>query len=319
MAQPTNTHSQYDNIGNREDLSNIISNISPMDFPFQTAIGSGPAATAVRTEWQTDDLAAAAANAVIEGDDATMDAVSATKRLSNVLQISDKTVTVTGTVDAVSKAGRDRELAYQVAKKGKELKRDIEFTLCQNAPIAIGNDTTARTLAGFETWIQTNGSRGASGAAVAATAEQPNNAAQPTDGTQRAFVEDDLKSVLQQCYTQGGNPNWLIVGPFNKRVASTFTGNASRMIDAKGKQLTTSIDVYAHDFGTINIVPSRFSRERSALVVDSEYWNVAWLRPISMWELAKTGDTEKRQMLGEYTLRSLQQKASGIVADLTTS
>ena len=184
MAQPTNTHSVYDLIGTREDLSDIIANISPMDFPFWTAIGSGKPATAIRTEWQTGDLRAAAANAVIEGDDVTMNAATATKRLANMCQISDEAVTVSGTADAVSKAGRDEELAYQITKKTKELKRDIEFTLCQNAPFQSGNDTTASTscyvrfsttgsTTGFdikssETWTLTD-LPGASGVSITAT------------------------------------------------------------------------------------------------------------------------------------------------------
>lgn len=319
MAQPAGTHSQYDNVGNREDLSDVIANISPMEFPFQTAIGSGKPAKAVRTEWQTDELAAAGFNVVIEGDDATIDSVTPTVRLSNVCQISDKTVIIAGTLEAIDKAGRDSELAYQVAKKTKELKRDIEFTLCQNQAIQIGNDATARALASFETWIHTNESRGAGGAAAASTADQPNNAAAVTDGTQRPFAENDLKTVLAACWTQGGDPSLVIVGSFNKRVASSFTGNATRMVEANKKQLTTSIDVYVHDFGTVNIVASRFSRDRTALVIDPKYWEVAWLRPVGMWELAKTGDTHKRQILGEFTMRAKQQKSSGVVADLTTS
>lgn len=319
MAQPANTFATNDAVGIREDLSDVIYNISPMEFPFMTAIGSGKPAKAIRTEWQVDELATAAFNTVIEGDDATLDAVTPTKRLNNTCQISDKTVVITGSMEAVDKAGRDSELAYQITKKTKELKRDIEFTLSQNQATAIGSDVAARSTASFETWIRTNQDRGAGGAASAATGEQPNDAAQPTDGTQRAFTEDMLKKVLADCWTQGGDPSLVIVGPFNKRVVSAFTGNASRMIQSEGKKLVTAIDVYVHDFGSVNVVPSRFSRDRTAMVVDPEFWDVAWLRPVGMWELAKTGDTHKRQILGEFALRAKQQKSSGVVADLTVS
>lgn len=320
MAQPTNTFDTYDAVGNREDLSDIIHNIAPTETPFWMSLPAGQKATAVRHEWQTDTLAAAtAANAVIEGDDATLEAVVPTVRLNNVCQISDKTVVITGTQDAVNKAGRAKELTYQVEKKGRELKRDVESAICQNGPHLIGNSSTARRLAGFETWIHTNQSRGAGGAAAANTNDQPDNNAPPTDGTQRAFSEANFKSVRQQIWTQGGDATLTIVGPFNKRAASAFTGNSTREIMAGEKKLVSAVDVYVDDYGTTTFAASRFSRDRSALLIDPEYWALSWLRPIATWPLAKTGDTEKRQILGEYTLEAREQKSSGIVADLTTS
>lgn len=325
MAGITNTFEVSQTVGIREDLSDIINNIAPTDTPFWTAIKQGKANN-TSPEWQTDTLAAAAANAQLEGDEATFAAVVATQRLKNQTQISRKTVIVSGTNESVDSAGRDSELAYQIAKLSKELKRDIEAALCGKNPVtaAAGGPptTTARTSGGFELWVTTNvnlATAGTAGVSVAKTAGQPTNAAALTDGTQRVFDEEDLKSVVQAAWTAGGQPTLLMVGAFNKRQVSGFTGNATRTINANDKRLQNAIDVYAHDFGELTVVPNRFSRDRTAMVVDPEYWELAWLRPTAMTPLAKTGDAEKRMIVCEWTLKALQEASSGKVADLVTS
>jgi hypothetical protein len=322
MAIVANTYETFQSIGIREDLSDIINSIAPTDTPFWTAIKSGSCSNTF-PEWQTDTLAAAAANAQLESDEMTYTAAVPTQRLKNQTQISRKTVIVSGTNQAVNAAGRDDELAYQISKMSKELKRDIEFELCGKNPVTAGvSNTTARKSGGLELWLTTNVSLatvGTAGVSVAKTAGQPDNAAALTDGTQRAFDEELLKGVVQAAWTQGGQPTILQVGAFNKRVVSGFTGNATRTIDAGGKRLQSAIDVYAHDFGELTVVPNRFSRDRTATVIDPEYWELCWLRPIFMTELAKTGDADKRALVGEWTLKSLQEAASGKVADLVTS
>jgi hypothetical protein len=314
MAQPTNTFDTYDSVGEREDLSDVIYSISPTDTPFLSSAAKTKA-TAVLHEWQTDSLAAAATNnAVIEGDEATLDASTATTRLSNSTQIMDKTVVITGTQESVDKAGRASELAYQIAKRAKELKRDMEATITGNIAEVGGNSTTARKMGTLGSWVTTNddlASDGASGAGAG-------NAAH-TDGTQRAFTEAQLKSVIKSVWNAGGDPSMVMVGPFNKQKLSGFTGNSTRFDAGADATLYTSVDVYASDFGQLQVVPNRFSRDRDAYVLDMEYWGIAFLRDFSMHELAKTGDSEKRQLLVEATLESRNEAASGLVADLTTS
>ncbi|MDC0354331.1 DUF5309 domain-containing protein [bacterium] len=314
MAQPTNTFDTYDSVGEREDLSDVIYSISPTDTPFLSSAAKTQA-TAVLHEWQTDSLAAAATNnAVIEGDEATLDASTATTRLSNSTQIMDKTVVITGTQESVDKAGRASELAYQIAKRAKELKRDMEATITGNIAEVGGNSTTARKMGTLGSWVTTNddlASDGASGAGAG-------NAAH-TDGTQRAFTESQLKSVIKSVWNAGGDPSMVMVGPFNKQKLSGFTGNSTRFDAGADATLYTSVDVYASDFGQLQVVPNRFSRDRDAYVLDMEYWGIAFLRDFSMHELAKTGDSEKRQLLVEATLESRNEAASGLVADLTTS
>jgi len=314
MAQPTNTFDTYDSVGEREDLSDVIYSISPTDTPFLSSAAKTKA-TAVLHEWQTDSLAAAATNnAVIEGDEATLDASTATTRLSNSTQIMDKTVVITGTQESVDKAGRASELAYQIAKRAKELKRDMEATITGNIAEVGGNSSTARKMGTLGSWVTTNddlASDGASGAGAG-------NAAH-TDGTQRAFTEAQLKSVIKSVWNAGGDPSMVMVGPFNKQKLSGFTGNSTRFDAGADATLYTSVDVYASDFGQLQVVPNRFSRDRDAYVLDMEYWGIAFLRDFSMHELAKTGDSEKRQLLVEATLESRNEAASGLVADLTTS
>ena len=313
MAQPTNTFDTYDSVGEREDLSDVIYNISPTDTPFLSSAAK-TAATAVLHEWQTDSLAAAVTNnAVIEGDEATLDASNATTRLSNSTQIMDKTVVITGTQEAVDKAGRASELAYQIAKKAKELKRDMEATITGNIAEVTGGSSTARKMGTLRSWVATNDDMGAGGSSGGAG----NTAA--TDGTQRVFTESALKSVIKSVWNEGGDPTMIMVGPFNKQKLSGFTGNSTRFDAGADATLYTSVDVYASDFGQLQVVPNRFSRDRDAWVLDMNYWGVAFLRDFSMHELAKTGDTEKRQLLVEATLESRNEAASGLVADLTTS
>ena len=313
MAQPTNTFDTYDSIGEREDLSDVIYNISPTDTPFLSSAAKTKA-TAVLHEWQTDSLAAAVTNnQVIEGDEVTIDALTATTRLSNSCQIMDKAICITGTQEAVDKAGRASEIAYQIAKKAKELKRDLEASLTSNNAEVTGAATAAREMGALRAWVATNDVMGTSG-----TSGSVGNTA-ATDGTQRAFTETLLKSVIKSVWNAGGNPTMIMVGPFNKQKLSGFTGNSTRFDAGADATLYTSVDVYASDFGQLQVVPNRFSRDRDAWVLDMDYWGVAFLRDFTMHDIAKTGDADKKQLLIEATLESRNEGASGVVADVTTS
>jgi len=316
MAQPTNTFDTYDAVGIREDLQDVIYSISPTETPFMSSAAREQVKNTFH-EWQTDALAAAVTNnAVIEGDDATLDAASATSRIGNYTQIMDKTVVISGTQESVDKAGRASELAYQIAKKSKELKRDIESTLLTNQARVAGDSSTARKFGSIGAWIATNDNFNTSDG----TSPTANNGSDArNDGTQRAMTEDMLKEVIKNVWNAGGNPSVVMVGPFNKQKISGFTGGSTRFDASEDKTLYTSIDVYSSDFGDLEVVPNRFSRDRDALVLDMDYWSVGFLRDFTMHELAKTGDAEKRQLLVELTLISRNEAASGGVFDLTTA
>jgi len=313
------TFQTYQSIGNREDLTDVIYNISPTDTPFMSSVGKTKA-TAVYHEWQTDSLAAAVANnAAVEGADATSLTVTPTARVGNRTQISTKTVQIAGTQESVDKAGRKSEKAYQLAKASSELKRDMEKTLLSNNVAAAGDSSTARTLGGLQAWLGTNAVLGASG-----TAGSGGTTAR-VSGTDAAFTEAMLKSAVKQAFVQGGNPSVLMVTPTQKQVVSGFAGIAQQRYEAPSNAPTTIVgaaDVYLSDFGTLSVVPNRFMTADSgdggevAFVLDPEYAAVAYLRPFQTNELAKTGDSEKTQLLVEYTLEVKNEKAHAIIADL---
>lgn len=261
-------------------------------------------------------------NAAIEGDDASAIAISATTRVNNYTQILTKAVTVSGTGSAVNTAGRKDELAYQIAKRGQELKRDIEYALTQNQGASAGGAGTARTLASTESWLSSNlTSLGSGGTTVGFSG---GICTAPVDSSATATLSETVfKSVVSACWTNGGEPRMVLVGPKAKqRISATFAGIATQYRENSGvKQATilAAASVYVSDFGELRVVPSRFCRDRTVQLLDMEYWGVAYLRPFQQFELAKTGDAEKRQMLVELTLVSKNQAASGKVADLTVA
>lgn len=312
MASPTNTLQSYNAVGNREDLSDIITRISPTTTPFMSGIGKSKASNTLH-EWQTQDLTAASNNAQIEGDDvSTFTAPIATVRLNNRTQISTKSVVVSDTqTSGMNPAGRKNELAYQISLRSLELKRDIETALTQNGTAVVGSASIGRQTRGLEGWIATNSDLGATGVAPNYIT---NTAA--TDGTQRAFTESLLKNVLQQVFTQGGDPDTVMVGPLQKQTFSTFTGGTTKFDKSEDKSLTAAIDVYVSDFGTLKVVPNRFQRPRSVFVLQMDKFKMAMLRPFETKVLGKTGDAEKRLITVEYALEALQEKASGVVRDV---
>lgn len=316
MALPTNTFPTYSAIGNREDLSDMIYRIDPTDTPFMSA-AEREKASAVNHEWQTQALASVnTSNAVLEGDDAVTDAVTVTVRLGNICQISDKVARVSGTQQAVEHAGRDNEMAYQEMLKGLELKRDMESILVgTNQAKNAGAAATARTTASVLSWIKTNTSKSGSDPSAA------DGTGTRSDGTQRAFTEAQLKTVLAAIWESGGKPDTIYTGSFNKQTFSTFTGRATPMEQATSKKIVASVDAYESDFGKLKVVPNRFQRSRDVLILQSEMWAVAYLngRKMVSINLAKTGDSERRQILSEYNLVARNEKSSGGVFDLTTS
>lgn len=321
MALVSGTMTRYEGKGLREDLADVIYNISPEDTPFMSSIGRG-SATQTLHEWQTDSLAAAdGTNAQLEGDDAAFTTPAATVRVGNYTQISRKTVILSDTLESVDKAGRRSELAYQLAKRGAELKNDMEKIFLQNQGGAAGDVGTARKLASLPAWLKTNVNKDAGGANPVYTSGVPGAAR--TDGTQRAFTETIAKDVIQQCWTEGGNPKVIMVGPVNKtRISTTFTGISTRNLDSSSAAPTAviaSVDVYVSDFGVLRVIPNRLQRERDAWFLDWSVLSCPYLRAFRQTPLAKTGDAEKRMMVAEYTLRVNQEAALGLAADLTTT
>lgn len=317
MTVPTATYQTFQAIGNREDLEDIIYNISPTETPFMSNAGKSKA-TATFHEWQTDSLASAnSSNAAIQGDDATNASVTPTVRLGNYTQILQKTFGITGTQEAINKAGRKSELAYQIAKQGKELKRDMEAVFTQNKGSTSGASGTAATLASVEGWIFTNRTDVGSGGTPTTPGFSSGRVAAPTDNsTNGTLTKTALDGVIQSAWTNGGEPSTIMVGAALKVRISGFTGIATLYKEIKGNTQGTIVggaDLYVSNFGEHTIVPNRFMRTNVALVLDMEYWGIAYLRPFQVNPLAKTGDAERRQMLVECTLVSKNEAASGKV------
>ncbi|MDE2437685.1 MAG: DUF5309 domain-containing protein [Sphingomonadales bacterium] len=321
MALPTNALATYEAVGNREDLSNIIYRIDPTDTPFMSSIAR-ETATAVNHEWQTQALAAAVTtNYQLEGDDITADAVTATVRLGNICQISRKSAQVSGTQQSVIHAGRGNELDYQVMLKGLELKRDMETTLVgTNQAKVTGADATPRKTASILSWIKTNTSKASAGTPGVDPAAADGTGTR-TDGTQIAFTEARMKTVLSSIWTQGGKPDTIYTGAFNKQVFSTFTGRSSPIEQATSKKITASVDAYESDFGRLKVVANRFQRARDVLILETEKWAMATMKGRAMLSipLARTGDSERRAVVSEYALVARNEKANGGVFDNTTS
>lgn len=318
MSVPSGTAQTYQGVINREDLSDMVYMISPTETPFLSACGRTKATNTLH-EWTTDVLANAANNAQVEGDDtlAAAGTVNPGVRVNNRTQISRKVVRLSGTQQAVNSAGNLYTMGKQMAKSSAELKRDIEFALCQNTTAVVGNASTARQTRGLEGWVATNNSLGP-GSGTAGVAPNPTTNTAPTDANAtRALTEALIKTVLNSVWTAGGNPDVIMVGGTQKQLFSSFNGGGTQMGNLDDKKLISAIDVYVSDFGTLKIVPNRFQRARTAFILESEKWKVAYLRPFQTEDLAKTGDSDAKHIIVEYALEAANEAASGAVRDLS--
>lgn len=313
MGQPAGSQSTYDAIGNREDLSDVIYDISPTETPFMSSIPRTKA-TGTKHEWQKNALAAASAtNFVIEGDDATTDTANITTRVFNYTAISDKVPRVTGTQEGVTSAGRRSEMAFQMENKMKELKRDVESILLANNAYVAGTDTLARECAGAQAYIVTNQS-----VAADSTPATGDGSDAHTDGTARALQESFVETVLGNAWDSGGNPTMAILGKAQKQKFAAFSGNATRTHDGESKKITNTIDIYIDPLGNeVRLVPDRFCPADVVYFFDTENVAFSVLRDFQSSDLAKTGDTMRKQILAEYTLEMRNEAAHGIIADLS--
>lgn len=318
MAQPTNTFDSYDAVGIREDLSDIITNVSPEETPFHTKSRKTTAKNTL-VEWQTASLRSSATNAHIEGDETTADAMTATTRLNNRTQIFKNAVTVPDTDEGLDKAGRQREMAYQVLKIAKEQKLDIEKALFDNNAKVAGNSSTARELAGAPAWMTTNVNFVSASSGANPTGDGTD--ARTDSGAPTAFTQTKFDTVMQSIWENGGNPDTVYLSAFQMNVALGFTGNNNQRSNVQGSDETVvkSLAVYVTPWGTIEFMPSRENRSRDVFIMQDDMWEIAVLRPTKNVELAKTGDSSKRQVVTELTLCAKNEAANGIIADNTTS
>lgn len=316
MTVPSNTIQAVGRVGVREDLADKIYELFPDECPFTGAIGRGKA-TSTYTEWQTDTLASPDANnAAVQGDDTPNTSAPPTARVGTYTQIATKVASASSTVEAVNKAGRRSELAREVMKRGREMNTDIEMRACGNYASVAPTSSVAGKTAGALAWLSSNVSRGSTGANGGFSAGV---VAAATPGTQRAYTEALLKPVLQSIWVNGGKPSMVITNGSQKQLASAFAGIAQQRRETGNKKATivAAADVYVSDFGEVQFVPSRFASARDALIVDPEYWDIADLDGMKVEDLAKTGLATRKLLRREWALRCKNEKASGVVADLT--
>lgn len=322
MAQPTNTFDSYDALGNREDLQDKIYMVSPEKTPVVSSIRRFTATQRLH-EWQRDSLATPNKdNAVIEGDDRTGTALTATSRVANTVQLFDQVAVVSATQEKTKSAGRGSEMKYQISKKMVELKRDIEAMVLSDNVAVAGNSTTARKSAGLGAMVYTNISHGGAGATPAHTSGLATTA--QTAGTNRAFTETLLKTVLQSTYTASGEfPSLISLTPSHKGTFSAFAGIAvNRYQVAKGKQgvIVGGADVYMSDFGELTAVPNYVqatANATTAFVLNPEYMGIAYLGGFKSEPLAKTGHTEKELVSAEACLVVTSETAQAAIKNLT--
>lgn len=322
MAAPTNTARTSTQAGNREDLTDILTRVAPEATPASSNIGQGQKSEAIYHEYQLETLAAPDPdNAQLEGDDTGTYQENVTVRVGNYNQIFKRAFVISGTQEVVKKAGRKSEINRHRVLKSIEIKRDLEAAILRNGASRAESGSDARLVGGIPAWLTSNVSRGAGGANGGFSAGV---VAAATNGTQRALTEPLLKAVLQSIFTNSGEAKKrdVYLSAFNKMAASAMPGIADIRSEVKGKSQATiygAADMYMSDFGILAFIPVAYGLTRDALVLDNDYLGVSTLRPIKEETLAKTGDNEKRHIIMEKTLEVRNEKALGVIADLTTS
>ena len=288
----------YDATAIREDLSDVIYDISPTDTPFMSSIAGKGSVSNTLFEWQTEALASAVINNYhVEGADAGTAATTVTARVTNQTQISKKVVEVSGSHEAVNNAGKKSELAHQLAKASKELKRDMEGSLLANNAAAAGNATTARETRGAAHWITTNVTDAG------------------TSGTNAAMVEADVLAAAEAVWTAGGEASTILLGATNKKLITAMSGRADsvRSVSDNNTTIQNAVDVYVSDFGTYNIVMDRFCDQDYVYFLDHDMWSVDYLRDFQTVDIARAGDGEKKMLLVEYGLRCGNEAANATI------
>ena len=326
MAVPTNTRETYGAVGIREDLSNIIYNISPMDTPFLNGVGRGSCDN-TNFEWQTDELAATAANRQIEGNDYASTAATEPRRLSNYTQISATQVQSSGTAEAVDFAGRKSTQAYQLAKRAKEMKRDMEFMLLEGTVKSAGSSGAARNTAAFSTWIGTNDVATTNVVAASTGGGLTNNGSTTfpdgtteagTGGADTAITIALVNNVVERIWNLGGTPDTILCDSTVKGTISSSTVGGAVVAEPRANHsgsgpipAVNAVDVLVTDFGTFKVVPDRFIPKTQVDFIDFDLWSVDYLRPFRTETLAKSGDSGKQLLIAEYGLRAKNGNGSG--------
>ena len=315
MAQPTNTYSTYDAKGIREDLSNVIYDVSPEETPLLSAMAKVKATNTLH-EWQTNALRVAANNHHVEGSDTAAQAVTPTTRVGNYTQIFKNSVITSGTNDVVEAAGRtNSEMSYNILREAVVQKLDQEKAIFENVARVAGNDTTARKLAGLGAWLKTN----VTNVGVGGANPTGDGTDARTNGTQTIFSQADFDSCMQSTWESGGKPDTVYLSAFQMNSALSFDGNNNQRQTGNVGTVNNNMAIYMTPWGQVSWQPCRENRSRDVWLIENDKLALATLRPMKNEALAKTGDNEHRQIVSECTLVVRSEVALGLVADCTTS
>jgi hypothetical protein len=307
----------YDQVGRKEDISDIITTISPTKTPFQTMVGDEKIHNIVH-QWQEDSLANAAANAAIEGADAPASVQNATVMRSNTTQILTKTAKVTGTADVVTTYGRDKESAYQLSLRSAELKRDLEFAMIGvNQASVTGSDGVARSMASYGKLVDSTVTFHVTGSGAGSLGGSA--------GTASPIFETAVLTTAQQLYINGAEPEVLMVKPADSLVVASWQAGTAgggsmartKFSDNGDRKLVNVVDVYVSPWGNLKVVQNRFLLTSTALVFETSMWKQLVLRNWFRQTLAKTGDSINLQIVGEFSLKHRNFKASGLIENIT--
>lgn len=311
---------------NREDLGDVVWDVSPTDTPGISAMGK-IAATGIGHDWITDVLRATKLNKNLEGGDATVENAANRVRLSNFCQILDETAEASGTQEKVLKGGGIKsELAYQVSRRIREMKRDAEAHIyggvsdAMNTHYAkiLGAEDTERQAGGFVAYMSDGWSTvDGNGTAPDGDGEDVGSL---VGSTAAAFTETVFKAALSSLWERsGGTDNPIaIMGATNRSAFSGFDSSNTRYVTTDDRKLTASIDIYDGDYHTVTAVPDRFSAQNTVFIQDNEYIKLAELRPMFTQDLAITGDSRKKQILWEWTLEVCNPSAHAVITSTTT-
>lgn len=309
MAVPTNTYDSYSVTGLKEDISNMVANISPTDTFFYKSLGTCQV-TQKKHQFLTDTLAAAGSNARVEGDERTAIAVTAATALYNMTQIMSKTFIISESnlaMDAYGQDGGVNSEAYQTAKFSKELAQDREYAFLRGVR-ADGSASVARTMRGALNWTTTNLNKDA-GATLNADGTV-------TGGTSRQLTKALLKDTMQDIFTSGGSPAKILTGPFQATQISGMAHNDNYRQMVKEGKLDDYVDVYVNEFGKYAIQIHRLMPTDVAFVYDPSMWKKGILRKVTKTYYAKTADGKKIDLTCEETLEARQEAASGRITNL---
>ena len=286
----------YSAVGNREDVSDIITNITPTETPLYSMFGKTEA-DATYHEWLEDELNPPGDNAKVEGSDYGSATSTTRTRKGNYTQIFEKVAKVSGSQEAVKKYGIKSELAYQMANRMKEIAKDVEYAIINNTSKVAGSASTARKMGGIQAFVTTN--------------------VDDNGGTPRDLTEDLLNDGIQSAWQAGGDPNVVVVCGKHKRVISEFTAGVTKTLEAEDKRLIAAVDVYESNFGVVRIIPHRYMLTDTLFILDTNYWKIAYLRPFKVKDIPPTGDYVAKAIIGELTLEARAEKANAIIKDLT--